>query len=892
MKKYTAWLLAPLAWFSLALQAAPVTPEAVMAFQTLKQPVIADNGEVVAYTAMPDRGDPVGHVRRPDGQLFRLRGAEKPQLSADGLHALFERPASLLERENAGAKERKALKSGRVLIHTRTGKRTEFERVKQAEFGQAGRYLYLWLEPEEEQEGNIGSTLVRRELRSGAELRIEHVDQLVLAEQGDAVALATRTPSGENGVFLLQRSGELLPVHQEANWRAATLSLSRDGKQLAFSWGLAEQPARQREHKVGHWQDDKLRWQELNHADFMVSAFSTLQFSRDGQRLFIGRQARQPEIKAPEDYTQDSLTNRAQLEAHADLVLWHGDDAHIKPQEQKRYDDEFKRVYQGVWHLDGERFIQLADPVVPDLELADNARYLLASSDVLYRKMITWAGFYRDWYLVDLRNGQRRRLVVQTLSEDKPTLSPHDDAVVWHVRGELFWHDVRANSTRSIANGFANEDHDYPSPAPGYGFGPWLDAGEGVLLYDKYDIWRAKAGKIEALTLGRRDRIIHRVVETDPDALWAPMGQDLLVHTIDERQRNEGLHRMQVITATLVPWRQSDARLRFVAKASNSEAALFTQERYDLYPDLQLSQGWRGEWQQASDLGKQLDNLDWGQSRMVNWRSQTGQNLQGVVITPPGWDGRTPLPTIVYFYRFMSDRLHQFPQMALNHRPNFPWFASEGYAIFLPDIRFEIGHPGRSTGQAILPGVERLVELGITDPNAVGLQGHSWAGYQSAHLVTQSNAFKAVVTGAPVSNMTSAYTGIRLGSGLARQFQYEAGQSRIGQSLYRAPELYIENSPIFHADKVQTPMVIMFGDEDDAVPYEQGIELYLAMRRLGKPVVMLQYQGEPHHLKRYPNKVDYSLKMMDFFNHTLKGEAAPEWWLHGQPYKQPDPESE
>ncbi|GAA4901164.1 alpha/beta hydrolase family protein [Ferrimonas pelagia] len=876
--------------------AAPVTPEAVMAFESLKDPAISDDGSVIAYAVQADRGEPNGRLRRPDGHVFNVVGAQAPVLSSDGDHALFTVPPSLLEWEQTPKKARRKLHSGRVLVHSRTGQEWRFDEVKEAKFSHNGRYLLVLHEKAKATDETpvAGATLTIRDLHKDTSRTFSHVHQIAVAEKGFGLAYSSETPAGElNGVYLLSHDLSSVPVYQEKGHVSGALRFSRDGKQLAFSWGPEEVAKRQREHRLGHFQGGKLRWQALNHADFIVSGFSELTFSRDGERLFVGRQARQPQSRKIEDYADPTaLYQPEQILSRTELVLWHGDDARIKSVEQKRHKDEFKRQYQGVWHLSGEEFIQLTDPRVPSLKLADNRRFLLASSDTLYRKMASWAGFYRDWYLVDLKTGQRRALVEQTLSADEPSLSPHDDGVIWHVRGKLKWHDIKANSTRVIAEGFSDEDHDYPSPAPGYGFDAWLEPGAGVLVYDKYDIWLAKGGELERLTEGRAQRWIHRRVRTDDDALFLSSQADLLLHRHNEHTRDEGLSHLKIAPRQLQPWLTGPQRTRFVAKAQQSDVLLFTQERYDRYPDLLQTRGWQGEFTQVSDLGAQLETLDWGQAQRISWRSRTGEPLSGVLITPPGYQGDKPLPTMIYFYRFMSDRLHQFPAMALNHRPNFPWFASKGYAIFLPDIRFEIGHPGRSTADALLPGLDTLVEMGLTDPHAVGLQGHSWAGYQSAQLVTQTNRFKAVVTGAPVANMTSAYTGIRLGSGLGRQFQYEAGQSRIGQSLYRAPQLYIENSPVFHADKIETPMLIMFGDKDDAVPWQQGIELYLAMRRLGKEVVMLQYEGEPHHLKEYHNKLDYSLKMMAFFDHTLQGAAAPSWWLQGQPLRLPDPEEQ
>jgi dipeptidyl aminopeptidase/acylaminoacyl peptidase len=153
-------------------------------------------------------------------------------------------------------------------------------------------------------------------------------------------------------------------------------------------------------------------------------------------------------------------------------------------------------------------------------------------------------------------------------------------------------------------------------------------------------------------------------------------------------------------------------------------------------------------------------------------------------------------------------------------------------------------------------------------------------------VVTETDMFAAAVSGAPVANMTSAYSGIRWQTGLARQFQYETGQSRLGESMFDNLQPYIDNSPVFFAERINTPMLIQFGDEDGAVPWEQGIEYYLALRRLNKPVVMLQYEGEPHHLQRYANKLDYTIKMLEFFDHYLKGAPAPLWWQQGMPYKQ------
>ena len=177
-----------------------------------------------------------------------------------------------------------------------------------------------------------------------------------------------------------------------------------------------------------------------------------------------------------------------------------------------------------------------------------------------------------------------------------------------------------------------------------------------------------------------------------------------------------------------------------------------------------------------------------------------------------------------------------------------------------------------------------MVARGYVDEKSIGIQGHSWGGYQIAYMITQTNRFRAAAPGAPVVNMTSAYDGIRWGTGLPRQFQYEKTQSRIGGSLWEYPMRFLENSPLFQIDRVNTPVLMMHNDADDAVPWYQGIEMYLSLRRLGKEVYMFSYNGEPHNLRQRPNQKDYAARMQQFFDHYLKGAAAPDWMEKGIPF--------
>jgi len=244
---------------------------------------------------------------------------------------------------------------------------------------------------------------------------------------------------------------------------------------------------------------------------------------------------------------------------------------------------------------------------------------------------------------------------------------------------------------------------------------------------------------------------------------------------------------------------------------------------------------------------------------------------------PENYDPTKKYPLVLYIYEKMSQTYHNYFPPISNHRFNATEYTSNGYAVLKPDIVYKKGLPGESSVNSVVPAVQKVIDMGIADPKRVGLQGHSWGGYEAAFIVTRTNIFAAVCAGAPVSNMTSAYGGIRWGSGNPRTFQYETGQSRIGGSLWEKPELYIENSPLFFSDRVKTPLLLMHGDEDGAVPWYQSIEYYLALRRLNKPVWLLQYNGEPHHLQKLKNKRDFTKKMFEFYEHYLNDKPAPEW---------------
>ena len=316
-------------------------------------------------------------------------------------------------------------------------------------------------------------------------------------------------------------------------------------------------------------------------------------------------------------------------------------------------------------------------------------------------------------------------------------------------------------------------------------------------------------------------------------------------------------------------------------KAEKADVYLLTKSTFTTFPNLLVGPSIAQATTKISNANAFQSEYNWGTAELVHWTSMDGMPRQGILFKPENFDPKKKYPMITYFYEDLSDGLHAYVAPNGGTSVNITQYVSNGYLMFEPDIQYETGHPGQSAVKAIVPGVQKIVDMGFVDPKKLGLQGHSWGGYQTTYLITQSNMFAAAEAGAPVANMISAYGGIRWGTGVNRAMQYETGQSRIGKTIEEGLPLYIENSPLFSLSRVSTPLLILHNDMDDAVPWQQGIELYIGMRRQGKEAYMFTYNGEPHGIQGRANQKDFAGRMQTFFDVKLKGAPEPEWMKNG-----------
>jgi len=685
--------------------------------------------------------------------------------------------------------------------------------------------------------------------------------------------------------------------------RFTSLAWVKEKGRLAFLQSIADEEGKTKKASVWTWDTpDRKPVEAVSPGDapkgWFLPTKNSLRWSRDGERLFFGFKPEDPEAEEDDEEDEDEeidLFDTKTLLDKSKVDVWHWNDPFIMPHQKKRWPSEKDRTYRAVYHRKSKKAVPLADRDVPRVYQSENPCYAAGTTDIPYQKDVTWDGFYNDLYVVDLENGTHRKVAtrVQGYGYGGPALSPDGRFLVFYDLGH--WHlvDCKTGERRNLTEGlevpFANEDHDYPSAPYGYGVGGWTENDAAVLIYDKFDIWQFPTGDGESFRItqgeGRQEKWIYRILRLDRDQLFFQDGERLLLSAFNDRCKVKRFAEAHIGALGVKRLLGGKKRHDFITKAKEADNILFRRQSYTEFPDLWVAGSHFDSTRKVTNANPQIAEFAWGSAELVEWETPDEIPLQGVLIKPGNYEEGKRFPVLVYFYRLFSQRLYDFHRVALDMGPCLPYYSSDGYAIFLPDVRFEIGHPGRSATKCLVSSVEKLIELGIADPGAIALHGHSWSGYQTAFVVTQTHMFKAAVAGAPVSNMTSAYSGIRLGSGLARQWQYEKSQSRIGGTLWDALDLYIENSPVFFVDKIETPLLVMFGDADGAVPWQQGIELYLAMRRHGKDCIFLQYRDESHVLRKLPNKLDYTIKMKEFLDFHVKGAKAPKWIKEGVPYK-------
>lgn len=735
-----------------------------------------------------------------------------------------------------------------------------------------------------------GYDLVIKNLNDQSEYTFSYVLDYEIPEEGAGVALTTTGNDStlKEGVYTFDFDAKAFKPVFRAKGEYAQLAWDKKGTQLSFISDTDTTKALQRDYHLHYykteWDSSKTIARNEGLNELMVNNDFSTYFSESGKRMFF--QVKELPVLQDTALLDDEIVN---------VEVWNYQDQRLFTHQENQKGSDLKFGYLSYYDAVNDRVVQLGGEDYSRVIVSDegDGNTALAMSDYNYRKLITWEGYtLNDLYLVDLSTGKKTK--IDEGVRGFVSLSPKGKYAYWYNNSDSAWfaysfaEEVTVQITNNLKVPFYNEIHDTPSDPWPYGVMSWTENDERVLIYDRYDVWEVdptlNTQPKRITPNGRGEKLTYRYVKLDDDERFIKKNQKLLLSGFYEEDKSEALFSFTYGKNTPTKLISGDYQYGSFKKARDNKNLIFTQENFQIFPDIQATTVSFKSVKKISDINPQQKDYKWGTIELVYWTSLDGQKMEGMLVKPEGFDPNKKYPMIVNFYEKSSNGLNR-------HRDPYPgrstitysFYASRGYLIFNPNVNYKTGYPGEDAFNSVIPGVTSLIEKGFVDEDNIGVQGHSWGGYQIAHLINETNIFKCAESGAPVVNMISAYGGIRWGSGLSRMFQYERTQSRIGGSLWEYPLRYIENSPIFFVDKVQTPVLIMHNDEDGAVPWYQGIEYFGALRRLHKPAWLLNYRGEPHWPVKVQNRIDFNIRLAQFFDYYLKGEPMPKWMRDGVP---------
>jgi acetyl esterase/lipase len=909
----------------------PLSCDAYDGWRSIQGAQLSRDGRWLVYALAPQDGD--GELVALDlkaNKEFRAARGKQPVTTVDGKFVVFTIAPLKADVDKAKKDKKKPEeqpKSGLGIMNLATGEVTTVDRVKNfkvpEESGAAIAYL---MEPplkspdekkadekkeegkkapevkkeepkKEEKKKEPGTDLVTRDLGTGKEGRISEVVEYAWPKNGAWLAYGISSKAPENdGAFARETaSGKTMTLLKGlGNYKG--FAFDEEGGQLAFTSDRDDYKSEKSASKLYYWAPAAIKLppaagaaselipaQARNFpAGTAVSENGKLSFSKDGGRLFFGiAPAPQQEPKdAPEPVKVD---------------IWSWKDSYLQPMQKARADDEKKRSLMCVVHFGSKerKFVQLATNDVPEITLSEDAKLALGRSDLPYRQLVSWDRGYEDNYLVNLADGSRKKVLEK--SPYGASISPGGSYLLYFNDGDRNYYAYRVsdgktfNLTAKLGVSLIDETWDTPGEPGPYGTGGWTDGDKSVLIYDRYDIWDVAPDGTNARMVtngvGRRDKIAFRYVNLDSDRKTVPVTEPIILTATNDVTRASGAYRA-TLAKTADPARivMLDKLFGGLRKAKNMDVYAFTWQRFGEFPDLWVSDGDFASARKVSDANPQQADYSWGKAERIEYINGDGVTLPAVLIKPDDFDPTKKYPLMVYIYETMAEALHRYYPPSPGTNINFTRYVSNGYVILMPDIIYEVGYPGPSALKCVIPAVGKVLGMGFIDPKRVGIQGHSWGGYEISYMITQTDMFAAVEAGASVVNMTSAYGGIRWATGMSRAFQYEKTQSRIGAPLWSRALQFIENSPLFWVERVKTPYLTIHNDEDDAVPWYQGIEFFSALRHLGKEAYMFDFNGEKHGLRERENQKYWSVHLDEFFDHYLLGKARPEWMEKGVPY--------
>ncbi len=769
-----------------------------------------------------------------------------------------------------------------------------------------------------------GADLILLQLATGTQMNIGNVAEFAFDDSGNHLAWVIDSASkAGNGVQMRIMDTGTVVALESGDARYRSLNWTDEGDGLAVLKGVEDEDFEDPLYSVVGFTDlgaatpTRTAYDPAEDESFpdgmTIASSRSPSFSDDLDMLIFGitdaemtdaakrRAERGAEAEDADDEGEEDEEGRGGRRGgddepeKPDLVIWHWKDDRLQSQQQVQENRDRNASHLAVFHLDEGRFVRLADDDVPNVSMAPKQTYAIGNDNSRYVLMGNLNGQrFQDVYVIDVETGERNLVLERARWYNGA--SPDGTHLLYYQEGDYHTYEIATDTHRNISEdvdtSFINteDDHNIVDP-PVFPLG-WGAGGEYVLLYDNWDIWKVGVHGDEGVNLtvnGKDEQIRYRRrFFLYPDEEGIDLSKDQYLAPYGEWTKQSGIGRLAANSTGVDMLMWGDVAYSGLTKAEDADVFAYTMADNDSYPDYYVTDATFAAGERVTDANPQQANFNWSAgARLLDYESDKGDKLQAALFLPADYQPGEKYPTIVYIYERLSQGLNQYTQPSANGF-NKSVYTSNGYAVLMPDITYKVNDPGMSAVWSVLPALDAAIDTGVVDEDAVGLHGHSWGGYQTSFLVTQTDKFAAAVAGAPLTNMISMYSSIYWNTGGGNMAIFESSQGRFTGDYLEATDAYIRNSPVFFADRVKTPLIILHNDEDGAVDWNQGIEYYNTLRRLGKDVIMLQYVGENHGLRQPANMKDYTVRMREFFDHHLRGAEAPPWLAEGVPHLKMD----